>query len=931
MSVIKMIRDLLAQSNAKSQKQARRASPKSSRAFQTLEDRSLMNADLIGVVRDDLWLLNYDGDTTHEIDFQYGLTGDKAIVGDWLGRGHDDVGVVRSGSGDGLLHWYLDTDNNRTHNIDIAYGLPGDIPVVGDWDRDGTDNVGVVRYNAGDRLLHWYLDTDRDPTHEIDVAFGLLGDTPVVGDWNGDGRDDVGVVRGGYSDGLARWFLDLDGDPDHELEYVYGFATDKPVVGDWDRTGTDNIGVVRGGYADGLTRWLLDTDGDPTHEIEDVYGFGGDTPVVGQWFASEITVPGYTSNQSQSVDFGAVLEGTAGPTRTFRIQNDGTIWMAVPQIVVPNGFSVLRQPANALPPGAFDDLVVGLNTTQPGQFSGSVSIFTSDSNENPFVIPISGRVIARVPEIAIDGITDGQSTPVDLGTALFGSAPIDRTFTVRNVGTMDLQIGAISTTLGTVVKGLPTVLAPNQADSFTIRVGTASVGRFNGTVSIANSDADENPFNFTVVANVTDPEIAVYEVSADLLTWTPIADGQTRVIDFGSVPRGSTAERVFAVRNTGTATLTIGYLTVPVGFTRVEGLAYSIAPEGYDLFTIGLPTSSVGTLQGQVVISNNDRDENPFNFGIRGTVTPAAPEIVVDGIIDGQSTVIDFGTVAVGANVTRTFTVRNTGTAPLTLGTINLPTGFTIAKALASTLAPNAADTFTVRLNTSSVRTASGTLSFTNNDSDESPFNFQVRGVVVGAPEIQVRVNGTLVNGTTANGNLGYSYPSLVAPSVSVQVTNAGTANLILSNLSLGAGFSATLPASVTLAPGASQSFTVRLNQSTLGLKQGAFSFMTNDADESAIRVNLLGEVFENVRTVGGNPAPTNNGDYVITAHPGSTLKLSPAHGAMPFGGRYVLEYSYSGGSLRIAIDSTLRRLVIRGSRSVSVSNLWTGIPVVFQ
>jgi hypothetical protein len=97
------------------------------------------------------------------------------------------------------------------------------------------------------------------------------------------------------------------------------------------------------------------------------------------------------------------------------------------------------------------------------------------------------------------------------------------------------------------------------------------------------------------------------------------------------------------------------------------------------------------------------------------TVYLAGPEVTVLGngisIAQGDATPsaadgTDFGLVAQGGTpISRTFTVHNGGTAALTLGAVTVPTGFTLAEGLATSLAAGASDTFTVQLNTTTIGT----------------------------------------------------------------------------------------------------------------------------------------------------------------------------------------------------------------------------------
>jgi len=63
-------------------------------------------------------------------------------------------------------------------------------------------------------------------------------------------------------------------------------------------------------------------------------------------------------------------------------------------------------------------------------------------------------------------------------------------------------------------------------------------------------------------------------------------------------------------------------VTVPLGFTLTEGLSGSLAAGASDTFTVRLDTATVGIKTGDITFTNNDSDENPFNFRIRGEVTP---------------------------------------------------------------------------------------------------------------------------------------------------------------------------------------------------------------------------------------------------------------------------------------------------------------------
>ena len=155
---------------------------------------------------------------------------------------------------------------------------------------------------------------------------------------------------------------------------------------------------------------------------------------------------------------------------------------------------------------------------------------------------------------------------------------------------------------------------------------------------------------------------------------------------------------------------------------------------------------------------SNDSDLNDYPMETAAEDPSSAPEIEVRGngviIADGDTTpstgdYTDFVTTTVGATVSRTFWVYNTGTAPLTPGTITVPSGFTLTVGLISSILAGSSDYFTVRLDAASAGTYQGVVSFSNNDADENPFDFTIVGVV-GTPQVDLSVSTLTVDGGSA-------------------------------------------------------------------------------------------------------------------------------------------------------------------------------------
>ncbi len=153
---------------------------------------------------------------------------------------------------------------------------------------------------------------------------------------------------------------------------------------------------------------------------------------------------------------------------------------------------------------------------------------------------------------------------------------------------------------------------------------------------------------------------------------------------------------------------------------------------------------------GKIVAAGYASNGSAYGFAVvrylGDVITP--PEIRVFGnglsIADGDTTPniadgTDFEMAAQGGDpVSRVFTVYNASSSTLTLGTVTVPAGFTLAEGLPASLAAGASDTFTIQLDTALVGTKTGEISFATNDSDENPFNFQITGTVWPASEVTV-------------------------------------------------------------------------------------------------------------------------------------------------------------------------------------------------
>ncbi len=134
---------------------------------------------------------------------------------------------------------------------------------------------------------------------------------------------------------------------------------------------------------------------------------------------------------------------------------------------------------------------------------------------------------AAAPEINIQGnsttIVDEDGTPAlsdhtDFGSTDLASGSVVRTFTIQNTGSAALSLTGSSpyVTIGgahaadfSVTTVPSTSIAASGSTTFQITFNPSATGTRAATLSIANSDSNENPYNFSIQGTGTSPTITL--------------------------------------------------------------------------------------------------------------------------------------------------------------------------------------------------------------------------------------------------------------------------------------------------------------------------------------------------------------------------------------------------------------------------------------
>jgi hypothetical protein len=606
----------------------------------------------------------------------------------------DLIGVVA-----GDHDWYFNTDNNSDVDMDLYYGLNDKTFVAGNWTGDASgDHPGVVRQGS-DGLLHWLLDTNGDPLAEKERKFGLNNMTPVVGDWTGSGKTDLGAVQEG-SDGLLHWYLDTKGDIWGDREQSFGLIGMTPLVADWDGDGDDDVGAF---WIDGAGQgWILgSTNNDKWADVMIRFGKAGDIPVAGDF-----------DNDGKNDDYGVVSIG-----------NDGLLHWSI-------------------------------DTNRDGK----------EDRHEVFGVPGHQPIVAAIQhaEVDVEYYANGKWIPIydesrgvhalTVPTVVRGEQSPSVSIRVHNRGNAGLVVGKPYVSSGFKLVGNSSgTIAPNGSRSFELQLDTSLGGSRKGTLSLTTNDGGEELYNFEVRGEVIAPEITVRDASGRELP----DDRSTLAFKDGYRGLVESIQKV-RIKNDGKAPLHISSIRTDTDAFRVD--APSNVTLGHNevlVVTIAMRTNSIGSKRGQLIIVNDDSNENPYNVKLTGRVVEPTPEIEVEytptnapivstPIHDGK-TAIDLGdrtkdTPLPGiTEVQHWFTIRNTGTASLTLMEFSIPRGFNFIGLRPKSVAAGGEVKFRVELDTSTQGVHSGDIVISSNDHNEGKFNFQISGRVT-VPEIRVSI-----------------------------------------------------------------------------------------------------------------------------------------------------------------------------------------------
>jgi len=452
-------------------------------------------------------------------------------------------------------------------------------------------------------------------------------------------------------------------------------------------------------------------------------------------------------------------------------------------------------------------LAAGQNTTFTAQFapsatgsaSGTASI-TSNAPGSPLTIALSGT--GTQPQLS------PTPTSVSFGSLVTGTNT-SQTITLKNTGTASLTISQATVSgAGFTITGLtvPVTIAAGGSTTFSAAFAPTTAGSVTGSISL--------------VSNAPGSPLAIL-LSGTGVAATFLLGANPTSLSFGNVNVAGSSSLSATLTNTGNSNVTVSSVTVTGTGFSASGVSAgtTLTPNQSLTLNVAFAPTAAGSVTGSVSVASN------------ATNSPAVISLSGAGVQPQISVVpasVSFGNVVVGTKNTQTITLKNTGTANLSVSQATVSgSGFaTSGLTLPLTLTPGQSTNFSVAFAPAGVGSVTGSVSLVSN-APGSPTAIPLSGSGVAAT-LQLSASPTSLS--FGNVSVGSSITQ------SVTLTNTGNSSVSISQINVsGVAFSASgLTPPLTLAAGQSTNFSVIFLPATSGSLTGSVSVVSNATNSPA-------------------------------------------------------------------------------------------------
>jgi len=186
---------------------------------------------------------------------------------------------------------------------------------------------------------------------------------------------------------------------------------------------------------------------------------------------------------------------------------------------------------------------------------------------------------------------------------------------------------------------------------------------------------------------------------------------------------------------------------------------------GNGTFSVTFNTSSlaVGNYPVQVTYAGDanligSSYSGPASLSVQAALAPQASLSFGGTTQSDQGATLSFGATPSGTPVTQVITVSNTGTAPLIVQPVTVPTGFSIVAGTDFTvnqvIAVGSSASVTIQLNASTVGTSSGAMTINDNDPTASTMTVNLIGTVTDNAPYNISLSNVTISDSTPVGSV---------------------------------------------------------------------------------------------------------------------------------------------------------------------------------
>ena len=385
------------------------------------------------------------------------------------------------------------------------------------------------------------------------------------------------------------------------------------------------------------------------------------------------------------------------------------------------------------------------------------------------------------------------------------------------------------------------VVASGASCSVTFTFTPKSVGALASTYSVHDVNNPSAPLMVTLSGTGTGTPAAAFSPSA--LTFTSSANTQANNQTTTLTNAGTVALAISAVTITGTNAGSFTIVTNGCGTTLAAGASCAI--------TVGFTSVVAGTYTASLTATDN--------------ASPATQSVSLTGTVAGVPIAsltpvsLSFSTIQGTSSVAQQATLSNTGTAPLTITSVALAGAdasfFTQTNACGTTLAAGSSCTVSIVFSPAATRAFTASLVVTDNSGSTTTtqtVSLSGMGTAIAAPQAAL---------TPATANFGSVTPGSASVAQIITLTNAGTAALPITSISL-SGSNAS-------------SFTLGSNSCGASLASGAactvsVTFTPSTAGTFTASLSVVDSVGTQSSTLSGTAVAASSSDFSVAPTPAS-------------------------------------------------------------